>query len=153
MDNQRDSRLVTLTELSPLLEEILRQGGEARFVPHGNSMRPLLRGGRDAVVLRRPDGPLKKGDCPLYRRADGSFVLHRVVAIRPDGYALRGDSQQAVEYGVGDDQVRAVLVAVERDGRLLPCRSARYRLYCRLLPLLRLCRRAAGKLRQRREAR
>ena len=147
MDKQ-DGRAVTLWELSPVMEEILRQGGEVRFVPHGGSMRPLVRGGRDAVILRRADGPLQKYDCPLYRRADGSFVLHRVVAVRPDGYVLRGDSQTVIERGVQDSQVCAVLAAVERDGRVFPCRGARYRLYCRLLPAIRLGRRAVGRLRR-----
>ena len=50
------------------------------------------------VVLSKPKGRLHLFDLPLYRRKDGSYVLHRVVNFGSDGsYTMCGDNQFAVE--------------------------------------------------------
>ncbi|MDO5436494.1 MAG: hypothetical protein Q4G19_09010 [Clostridia bacterium] len=38
-----------------------------------------LRGGRDGILLTAVSGPLKKNDVVLYRRANGQFILHRII--------------------------------------------------------------------------
>ena len=44
---------IRLSDYDPLIREVLASGGEFRLYPHGTSMRPLLRQGRDSVSLRR----------------------------------------------------------------------------------------------------
>ena len=58
----------------------------------GVSMMPLLRQGRDAVRLVKPQRPLKKMDIVLFERPDGQLVLHRIIRIRNGEYYIRGDN-------------------------------------------------------------
>ena len=79
------SKTVRLEDVAALFGTVLAEGGEVAFVTSGVSMLPMLRDGKDKILLTKAAGPLKKHDVPLIRREDGSFVLHRVVSIRPDG--------------------------------------------------------------------
>ena len=60
-------------------EEILDREGQLIYTNVGDSMWPLIRQGRDLVVIHRTTGRLKKYDVPLYRRDSGQYVLHRVL--------------------------------------------------------------------------
>lgn len=71
-------RRIPMEQLGPLLEEQLR-GGSARLPVTGSSMLPMLRHGRDVVGLVSLEGRPGRGDVMLYRRADGQYVLHRVI--------------------------------------------------------------------------
>ena len=42
---------IPLTELLPVIREVLASGGEFSLKPRGESMRPYFREGRDTVVL------------------------------------------------------------------------------------------------------
>ena len=46
---------IRLETLFPLIEEKLKSGGEVSFKPHGISMLPLIRQGKDSATI----GPLK----------------------------------------------------------------------------------------------
>ena len=120
-------------------EEILADEGRLVYSNVGDSMLPLIRQGRDLVVIERPTGRLKKYDVPLYRRDGGQYVLHRVLKVRQNDYVLCGDNRWRRETGITDGHVRGVLTAVVRDGKELPVTDWRYRLYvhlwCDLFPL------------------
>ena len=131
------SKTVRLEDVAALFGTVLAEGGEVAFVTSGVSMLPMLRDGKDKIFLTKAAGPLKKHDVPLIRREDGSFVLHRVVSIRPDGYVLRGDNQWYCETGFRDAQVIGVVRAYEKNGRRRECTDLSYRLYCVFLPLIR----------------
>ena len=75
-------------------EELLKTQDEVMTRTKGISMRPLLRQGRDIVVIKRPMFPLKAGDVPLYRvKGKNELVLHRILKVREDGvYIIRGDN-------------------------------------------------------------
>lgn len=120
-----------LDAMMPLILERLAEGGTVRFTPHGSSMRPMLVGGRDQVVLAPVPPRLRKYDLPLYRRADGRYVLHRVVHVGED-YTCIGDNQYTLEPHLTHDQMLAVVVAFVRNGRTHSVTSLGYRLYCRL---------------------
>ena len=113
-------------------EEILEKEGRLVYSSVGDSMLPLIRQGRDLLVIERPDGRLKKYDVPLYRRDSGQYVLHRVLKVRENDYVICGDNRWAKEYGVTDRQILGVLTAVIRDGKEVPVTDRRYRLYVRL---------------------
>ncbi len=107
---------VSLEELYPIMREVLDSGGEFSFITRGVSMMPMLRNGVDTIVLVKAPEKLKRFDIPLYRREDGSFVLHRIVGQNKDGYILIGDNQIVYEHGVKHGQVEAVAVAFIKDG-------------------------------------
>lgn len=124
------SEMLHLDELLPVMEEVLKSGGEFTFIPGGNSMRPMLQGKRDSVTITLPQGRLKKYDLPLYRRADGKYVLHRVIKVLPDGYVMRGDCTVSKEYGIGDENIIGVVKSFVRKGRHISCDCPFYKFYC-----------------------
>ena len=117
-----------LVALMPLILETLNEGHEVTFSPHGSSMLPLLREGRDTVTLSKPHGRLKKYDIPLYRRENGQFVLHRVVAVG-ETYTCIGDNQFALEYGIKDEQIIAVCTSFARKGKKYSADAPLWRAY------------------------
>lgn len=131
----------------PLIKEQLARGSSVRFGPRGISMLPMLRQGRDNVVISPVKGRLKKYDLPLYQRDDGSFVLHRVVKVG-DTYTCIGDNQHELEHGIRDDQIIGVVTAFSRDDRDIPVSDLRYRVYCRLWHWLRPVKRVLGKVKR-----
>ena len=133
-----------LEQLMPLIQERLAAGKSVRFGPRGISMLPMLRQGRDKVVLSPVTGPLKKYDLPLYRRDNGQFVLHRIVKVG-DSYTCIGDNQYVLECGVRQDQIIAVVTAFTRDDREIPVTDFGYRAYCRLWHWLRPVKRFLGR--------
>lgn len=104
---------ISMEELWPLIREVTESGGEFRLYPRGTSMRSLLREGKDSVALVRP-GNLCRGDICLYRRRDGAFILHRLVKWKDGQPVFCGDNQTALEYGVPESAVIAVVAAVYR---------------------------------------
>ena len=120
---------IYIAEYDGLIREVLASGGEFRLYPHGTSMRPLIRQGRDSVALRALDRPAKKWDILFYQRSDGSYILHRVKKVTPKGLILWGDNQLMLEYGVTDDQIIGYAARVFRDDNELDCSSLSYRVY------------------------
>ena len=132
---------------------LLKIQDEVMTRTRGTSMRPLLRQGRDIVVIKRPEFPLKAGDAPLYRvKSKKELVLHRILNVRKDGvYIIRGDNLFVKEY-VAESQIVGVMKAFYRDGKYCDCEKSRiYKLYiianrasyparylwkCRLRPML-----------------
>ena len=116
-----------LAEFYPLIKEVLDSGGEFRLYPRGTSMMPLLRQGTDSVILVKCDNKPRKRDIIFYRRPNGQFVLHRIVGTSKDGtYVLCGDNQTALEKGITDDMIIAVVTDVFRgDKRLAENRFSR----------------------------
>lgn len=121
-------------------EEELRENGYLLYRNVGDSMMPLIRQGRDLMLIeRRPEGRLKKYEVPLYRRDSGQYVLHRIMQVRKDDYVLCGDNRWQRETGITDRHIIGVLTAVIRDGKKLPVTDKRYRAYvhlwCDLFPI------------------
>lgn len=124
---------LTLSALSPLIEEQLQYGGEVIFTITGSSMQPMLYHRRDQVCITAPkEGSLRKYDLPLFKRQDGKYILHRVVDVKTEGYVVRGDNQGVNEYPIVHSQVIGVVKGFWREGRYISCDNLWYRLYCRL---------------------
>ena len=85
-------------DLEPAIREKLASGGRIRIMPNGTSMLPMIRQGLDEVELASPNGRLKKYDIAFYKRANGQFVLHRIIKVRKNDYVLCGDNQTDPEY-------------------------------------------------------
>ena len=137
-----------LEQLMPLIREQLAAGKSVRFSPRGISMLPMLRQGRDKVVLSPVRGRLKKYDLPLYQRDSGQYVLHRIVGVG-ETYTCIGDNQYALEHGIRQDQLIAVVTAFTRDDREIPVTDLGYRVYCRVWHWLRPVKRILGACKRR----
>lgn len=125
MNNVRKTDMETLY---PLIEATISTGGSVKLKVSGFSMYPLVSSRRDSVVLVKAD-EIKKGDVPLFKRADGSYILHRVVGIKDGAYKVRGDYEQKIEYPIYPHQVVAVAKGFYRKERYISCDSFGYKLY------------------------
>jgi len=117
---------------SSSFEEVLARDGRLVYTNVGDSMLPLIRQGRDLLIIEPRRGRLKKYDVPLYRRDSGQYVLHRVLQVRENDYVLCGDNRWSKEYDITDRHILGVLTAVVRNGKELSVTDWRYRLYVRL---------------------
>lgn len=124
--------LVTLEEMLPVMEEILNSGGSVTFTPNGSSMKPMLSDGKDTITLEKPESHLKKYDLPLYKRENGSFVLHRVTNAENGVYTMRGDNQIECEYGINHSQIIGVVTRFTRNGKEHTVNDFFYKLYVTL---------------------
>lgn len=111
-------KVLSPEEAMTRLLAVMDTGAAAPLVISGNSMSPFLIHGRDTVYLSKIHRPLKKGDMILYRRDSGAYVLHRICAVG-ETYTLVGDAQQEKEPGIRQDQILALVTAVQRKGKLL----------------------------------
>lgn len=126
-----------MSALTPLMEEILTSGGTVELTVTGRSMEPMLHDGVSRVRLAAPR-KLRRGDLPLYRRADGSYVLHRVMTMGADGVTCCGDAQWTPERGIPPENILAVTEAFDRrGGRWVSANSALYGAYWRVWLALR----------------
>ena len=119
-----------LEALMPLIRECLQSGRSVILPPRGTSMLPLIRQGIDSVRLSPIPGKLKKYDIPLYQRKNGQYVLHRIVDVG-DTYTCIGDNQFALETGVCQEQLIAVVTYVYRGEQKISVDSFSYKAYCR----------------------
>lgn len=146
-----EKKTVRLSELLPIIEETLASGGTVKLPITGTSMLPLLRAGRDTVTLSPVTGDLQKFDIPFYRRRDGAFVLHRIVACTADNtYTLCGDNQWVLEEGIRAAQIIGVVSEITRNGKTFSVNSKKYKRYVRiwhwLLPVRKYIVKLRGKL-------
>lgn len=112
-----------------LVEEEISNGRQVHFRVKGISMFPLLRDGKDIVVLEKCDpsllGPM---DVVLFKY-NGRHLLHRI--IRRDGNRLyiRGDgSYIAKEECTTEDVIGKVQTVIRPGGKNLSVNSWRWRL-------------------------
>lgn len=120
---------IFIAEYDSLIREVLASDGEFRLYPHGTSMLPLIRQGIDSVALRRMDRKPKKHDILFYQRRDGSYILHRVKKVTPDGLIMWGDNHTMLETGVTGDMIIGYAARIFRGDNELDCRSLWYRAY------------------------
>ena len=73
------------------VESEIKSGRSVKFRVKGNSMMPLLRNGKDEVVVGPYDKEeLKLFDVILFRQTD-RYVLHRIIQKRDSRYLMQGD--------------------------------------------------------------
>lgn len=110
---------VLLGEVSRLVES----GETVTLMTKGMSMLPFIVGGRDSVVLGRPDG-LREGMIVLAYVHGGRYVLHRIIALDGDKVTLMGDGNiKGVEVCRKED-VKAVASRIIRPSGEVDCLGA-----------------------------
>lgn len=117
---------------SSSFEEELRKNGVIMYTNVGTSMLPLIRQHRDLLIIRKPEGRLKRLDIPLYKRPSGKYVLHRILRVRKDDYVICGDNRYTLEKGITDADIIGVLTGMVRNGKEISVNSLPCRLYAHL---------------------
>ncbi len=114
------------------IEDQLAKQGFHVSTTVGMSMYPMLRNRRDRIVVV-PVGEktLGKYDLPLYKRADGKYVLHRIIGVKDGLYIIRGDNTYVKEY-VPKDWVLGYVSEFYRKDHHVLASSRTYRAYAAL---------------------
>jgi hypothetical protein len=114
-------------------EAELERSGRIIYTNVGDSMMPLLREGRDLMIIeKRPQGRCKKYDAVLYKRPNGRYVMHRILKVRKDDYVICGDNRWMREFGVPDEWILGVMTGIIRDGKTISVTDRNYRFYVHL---------------------
>ena len=101
-------------------KDLLNKLNKEEFVVceiHGTSMFPLLKQGRDKVIITKLQDTLNKYDVVLYK-AKNAFVLHRIIDIKDKELIIRGDNCINKEY-INTDNVIGILKAIYRKGKYI----------------------------------
>ena len=115
--------------MTEAIEKQLREGGVYVSTTVGVSMKPMLRNRRDRVIIRPvTQHPLRRLDVPLYRAPNGSYILHRIIAVKDGYYIIRGDNT-FVKERVSTDAVIGVMTEFYRGKRHVSAEKRSYRLY------------------------
>ena len=96
---------VDTREYLSAMETLIYQGEDVSIPVSGFSMNPFLADKRDAVLVKRPDRDLQRGDIVLYKRRNGQYILHRIWKVKREGYYLVGDAHTEIEGPVSQDQI------------------------------------------------
>ena len=110
----------------------LEKHGKIIYTNVGDSMMPLIKQGRDVLIIQKNDGRLKKYDIPLYQRDSGQYVLHRILKVRENEYIICGDNRCHKETGITDRHIIGLLTGIIRNGREISVTDFRYRVYVHL---------------------
>ena len=116
-------------EIVPIMEEIIKSGGQCKLRVTGYSMTPILKHLRDSVILTSPQNrAIKKGEIVFIQRDTGQYVLHRVLKIIDDEtFVMNGDAQQWTEI-VKNKQVIGVCSKIIRKDKEISCDNLLYKL-------------------------
>lgn len=120
---------VPMKALAEVIALQLETAGKANLTVTGYSMLPFLKQFRDSVQLEPVTAQLAPGDIALYRRDSGTYILHRVIRLTPEGYLFCGDNQYALE-PVRQDQLLARVCSYVRKGKRRDLGGTGYRMYC-----------------------
>ena len=124
------TQVVPIETVAEMIALQLEQGGHASLVVTGVSMLPMLRNRKDIVFLIPPAAP-KVGDVIFYRRSNGKYVLHRIIALQGKDFFCCGDNQSEREF-VSRRQVIAVVDEFIRKGKRYTRDVLWYRIYVAL---------------------
>ena len=120
---------LSIHDLMPLIEERLQSGTEVALTVRGTSMDPYLVDKRDTVYLTAPgDRVFQKGDIVFFRRDDGSYAMHRILRVNPNGsFDIVGDNQCVCDTGITRERIIAYVPKVTRKGKEMSTESGFWR--------------------------
>ena len=142
------SEFISSDDFVAVMQDSFDRGQELIFTPSGSSMLPMLDGKKDKVTFSEKPDKLKKYDVAFYvRRKTNQLVLHRMIGFTKDGgYIFSGDNQYFYEYGIGDEDVLALMTSFIHKGKQYSVTDFSYRFYIRLMMLKKRLRRFASKI-------
>lgn len=109
-----------------ILEEVVRllsEGVSVTLPVDGRSMLPFIIGGRESVILKKPQR-LKKGDVVLAWVENCRYVVHRIISIDGNRVTLMGDGNLVGTERCTIDEVKAVAT------HIVDADDVRHDLYC-----------------------
>lgn len=122
----------SLADIIPHIEEEIAKGKEVGLRARGSSMQPLINADEDLIVLSALPEMVKKGEIILYRRDDGSYVVHRVMKVKNDTYSMCGDHQVLYEHGISRNMMIARVCKIKKPTEIIETdKNAAYKLYVR----------------------
>lgn len=114
-------------ELLPEVVALLKEGHSVTLKAKGRSMLPFIVGGKDSVVLHKPD-ELKVGDIVLGEIAPLKFVLHRIVKVEDKHVVLMGDGNLKETEICSIDNVSGYVSTIIHNGREVDCTTGKERI-------------------------
>lgn len=111
--------------------EQLKKYGSYLSVPKGISMRPMIRGGRDAVLIKKLTKAPRRYDLVMYVRPDMKGVIHRVIRRENGIYVICGDNCWQYEY-VKPQQIKGIVTEFCHRGKWYNVDNKLYQLYVHL---------------------
>lgn len=112
---------------SKIEDAVLR--GNFVIHPKGVSMWPMIRHGKDSVVINPVEGRLKKYDIPLYKDRFDRFVVHRIIGVTDTGYIICGDGLYEIEYDITDENIIGVVTGFFRKEKYISVEDKKYMRY------------------------
>ena len=112
-------RVVDTREYVSVLKELSDEGKVVSMRIAGSSMSPFLCHNRDYIFFTKPDRPFRRGDMVFYQRGTGQYVMHRIWKQDSRGFYIVGDAQTVIEGPVREDQIFALIIKVQRKGKIL----------------------------------
>ena len=99
--------------------ELAREGSAppVTICLEGESMRPLIRRGRDPVTIVPLSRPLEKGDVVLFRLGE-KYIVHRVWKLEEGRVRTFGDNCWNPDPWIPESQVLGLVVKVSREGKI-----------------------------------
>lgn len=94
------------------------------FVPEGTSMWPIIKGGKNTVIIEKKNRLAKEWDVIFYKRGEKN-VLHRVMEVVDDGYVTSGDSLFFTEK-VKEEDVFGVMVGFYKGKKYISSSDPKY---------------------------
>ena len=102
---------------------LVRDGVSVTFPVKGRSMLPFIFGGRESVILQKPEN-LKRGHVVLAEVGPDKYVVHRVIKVEPDRITLMGDGNIRGTESCKPEGVLAIAThVVDEKGRRRPLES------------------------------
>ena len=128
MDKNIEKTGVHSSDLFMVLLPMLKEGHRAIFTVTGMSMWPFICHGRDQVVIEACDSAsICIGDIILFQTPLGNYMLHRITNLRPDAFETTGDGNCFRDGWFPRECVKARVVRIQRDGRIIDCEAFRWR--------------------------
>lgn len=136
------------SDVYDLIKERLDGGGKAELTVTGKSMQPLFKDGITQVLLEPYGDKLKKYDIALYKRADGTVVLHRYIGRSADGLCFRGDNENYTEKNIKPENICGIAVSAvtgDKTFKLTGIKNRLYGAFCAAAYQVRRLKRAVGR--------
>ena len=120
---------------------LVQDGVSVTFPVKGRSMLPFIFGGRESVILQKPES-LRRGQVVLAEIAPDRYVVHRIIKIETDRITLMGDGNICGKESCPPDKVLAIAThVVDEKGNRRPlyskARNAKAKLWYHISPLRR----------------
>ena len=120
---------------------LVQDGVSVTFPVKGRSMLPFIFGGRESVILQKPQD-LQRGQVVLAEIAPDRYVVHRIIKVETDRITLMGDGNICGTESCPPDKVLAIAThVVDEKGNRRPlyskARNAKAKLWYHIRPLRR----------------